>query len=118
SWPDTRLLTITTSSLIGLALLKSTLTIIFLGGGERPGLLLENNYEVALFCGLTAIILPLIPRWWRISLILALGALVFLGQSRSGAIIFAILVVYFLTQLGIPKKILAIGSFVAIPVVI
>lgn len=80
------------------ATLKAAATLVLIGPGERPGLLLENNFELALFCGLAAALYGHIARR-RGLLIVLLGVLTVLSGSRSGAVVFVILTLYAVTQL-------------------
>lgn len=79
--------------LVGMATIKAALTLIVLGPGERPGLLIENNFELALFCGLAIALYSKLGsrRSWLVGL---LGVLTLLSGSRSGAIIYFILFLY------------------------
>jgi len=84
--------------LLALSLAKSLLTIAALGPTARSGLLIENNFELALFSGLLVIVYgELSPRarFWTLAL---LAAVVVVSGSRSGAIVFAIAVVYAVSQ--------------------
>lgn len=95
-WGPIRPLLIVTWLLIGMALIKALLTFIVLGRGERPGLLTENNFELALFSGLVVVIYPHIQR--RFILLMMLGALTLLSGSRSGAVAFVLLSIFAISQ--------------------
>lgn len=82
--------------LVALALAKSVITYV-LGAGDRPGLLIENNFELALFCGLVIVVYHHMSRY-RLLMILLMGVLTVLAQSRSGAVAYAILVVFAVSQ--------------------
>lgn len=84
-------------ALLGMALTKAALTFALMGPGNRPGLLLENNFEMALFAGLIAVLYTHLnkSRLWAIG---ALGVLTFLSGSRSGAVAFLVLAVFALSQ--------------------
>jgi hypothetical protein len=97
-WTPVRLLVKVTWCLLILALVKAAATFVALGPGERPGLLLENNFELALFAGLVAILYRDHLGRSRVAAVVALGALTFLSGSRSGAIAFLILALYAVTQ--------------------
>ncbi|MGR6743382.1 hypothetical protein ACU6RU_15215 [Microbacterium sp. F1-18] len=86
-----------TWALLLMALLKSTLTFATMGPGSRPGLLLENNFELALFAGLVAVVYRHLGRgqWWAVA---TLGLLTALSGSRSGAVAFGILAIYAISQ--------------------
>ncbi|MDT3331798.1 hypothetical protein [Microbacterium aquilitoris] len=84
--------------LLAMSLAKSLLTIVTFGPTARSGLLIENNFELALFSGLLIIIYRELSgraRFWTIAL---LAAVVVVSGSRSGAIVFAIAVVYAVSQ--------------------
>lgn len=86
-----------TWALLIMALVKAVLTYVLLGPGSRPGLLLENNFELALFAGLLASVYRHLGRsqWWAVA---ALGILTALSGSRSGAVAFGILAIYAISQ--------------------
>ncbi|MGO4692078.1 hypothetical protein [Glaciibacter sp. 2TAF33] len=84
--------------LLGLALAKTALTLLTLGPGARSGLLTENNFEIALFSGLVAVLYSRLTDRSRFWAMLLLGVLVLTSGSRSGAIAYAILVVYVILQ--------------------
>ncbi|WP_218219802.1 hypothetical protein [Nesterenkonia sp. Act20] len=92
-WSRTDLLHRLAWWLIALATIKSILTTALLGPDERPGLFLENNFELALFTALAAVVhrqnAPY--RFW---LVVLLGVLTVLSGSRSGALTYLVLVVY------------------------
>lgn len=83
--------------LLGLAFVKYALTFVLYGSGSRPGLLLENNFEIALFCGLIVVLFRHLGRW-RLGAVLLMGAIAMLAGSRSGAIAFVVLVVFAVSQ--------------------
>lgn len=83
--------------LLSLAFLKSTVTFAVYGAGERPGLLIENNFEIALFAGLVIVLYRFLGRG-RIWVILLMGGLIVLSGSRSGAIAFLVLALFAITQ--------------------
>ncbi|WP_162815441.1 hypothetical protein [Microbacterium arborescens] len=102
-----------TFALIGMALAKSMLTWVLVGPGERPGLFLENNFELAMFCGLAVVIYPFLARS-RPWLLAALGALAVLSGSRSGIVAFAVVVVFAVIQIPTRRlllRYLALVSF-------
>ncbi len=92
-WSRTDLLHRLAWWLIGLATLKSILTAALVGLDERPGLFLENNFELALFTALAAVVhRQKAPH--RFLLVLLLGVLTVLSGSRSGAFTYLVLVAY------------------------
>lgn len=97
-WGPTRPLMHVAWLVIALALLKTVATIAVLGPSKRSGLLIENNFELALFCGLVAVLYSSMTYRARMWTMLLLGALVVTSGSRSGAVAFAILVVYAVSQ--------------------
>lgn len=82
-----------TWGLLILATIKSSITLYVLGRGQRPGLLLENNFELALFSGLVMVTFRWLGRgrWLAVAL---LGVLTVLDESRSGAVAFVLVAVY------------------------
>ena len=96
-WTQRWMLVVLTWWLLGLATAKAAATVAILGGDERPGLFLENNFELALFSGLTAVVYEKAGRR-RFLLVLLLGALTVLSGSRSGAIVYLLLVVYVISR--------------------
>jgi len=87
-----------TWALLAMAAAKGALTYIVLGPGERPGLLLENNFELALFCGLVAVLYKHMSPRARFITVFLLAGVTILAASRSGAVAFLLLVIYALTQ--------------------
>lgn len=83
--------------LLSLALTKTVLTFAILGPGERPGLLLENNFEIALFAGLVIVLYKHLGRG-RPWAVLLMGTMTLLSGSRSGAVAFLILALFAVTQ--------------------
>jgi len=122
-WTKSNLLVRTTIVLIGLALLKSLATRLILGAGERPGLFTENNYEIALFAGLIAVVYSRLGRY-RLLVVLALAGLTLLAGSRSGSVAVVGLVVYALSQSRVRDSfirylgVLSLFLMAAIPVII
>lgn len=98
-WGPIRPLIGVTWALLGLALVKSAATFALYGGGERPGLLLENNFELALFSGLVAVLYRHMSSRERLGVLAVLGAVVALSGSRSGAVSFVVLAVYATTKM-------------------
>lgn len=96
-WPRIKSLVNVTWFLIGLAILKGIATRILLGASVRPGLLLENNFEIPLFAGLVAVLYRHLGRY-RVFSVAAVGVLTIVSGSRSGIIAFVILAVYAVTQ--------------------
>ncbi|MDQ1121452.1 hypothetical protein [Microbacterium trichothecenolyticum] len=96
-WPRIVSLVNVTWFLIGLAILKGIATRVLLGATVRPGLLLENNFEIPLFAGLVAVLYRHLGRY-RVFSVLAVGLLTVVSGSRSGIIAFVILAVYAVTQ--------------------
>lgn len=97
-WGPSKNLRALTLGLIGLALAKAVAVFAILGPGERPGLFIENNFEIALFCGLLVTQHRDLSTVQRIAGIGMLATLMVLSGSRSGAISFAILVMFALFQ--------------------
>lgn len=97
-WPGVRWLIILTWVLIGTAFVKAVGTFLVLGPGERPGLLTESNFELALFSGLVAVIYRHLRGVERLTIMLLLGGQTVLSGSRSGAIAFLILALFAVTQ--------------------
>ncbi|MDQ0094663.1 hypothetical protein [Paeniglutamicibacter psychrophenolicus] len=95
-WGPVRPLVIVTWLLIGMATLKSILTSAVLGPNERPGLLTENNFELALFSGLVVALYRHIRH--KFLIIFTLGTLTLLSGSRSGAVAFLILCLFAISQ--------------------
>lgn len=93
TWSRPRGLVVFSWLLISLALIRYTL-LVLLGLSSRPTLLLENNFELALFTGLTAVTYKHMTPRQRILMVLAVGLLVALSGSRSGGVLFVLLVIY------------------------
>lgn len=96
-WGPVRALVRVMWVLLGLAFIKAALTFAIHGAGARPGLLTENNFELALFAGLVIVLYRFLGRG-RIWAVLLMGALNVLSGSRSGAIAFLILALFAITQ--------------------
>ena len=108
--------------LIALSLVKYGLVFSTNSGG-RTGILSENNFELALFCGLVALSYKHMGRG-RSLLVAATGLVVVLSQSRSGSIEFLILLAYLVSvstwrgPLARYLSALFIGASVIIPLLI
>lgn len=96
-WGPVRALVRVMWVLLGLAFIKAALTFAAHGAGERPGLLTENNFELALFAGLVIVLYRFLGRG-RIWAVLLMGGLTMLSGSRSGAIAFLVLALFAVTQ--------------------
>ncbi|PPG43395.1 hypothetical protein C5C17_02260 [Pseudoclavibacter sp. RFBA6] len=95
TWGSAKLLIGATWTLLILAIIKGALTQLTLG--LRPGLLLENNFEIPLFAGLVAIIYSHLGRS-RLPIVLTLGVSTVIAGSRSGVLAFVVLAMYAVTQ--------------------
>ena len=122
-WGPSRPLIGLTWALVGLATLKAALTALFLGPGSRPGLFLENNFELALFAGLVAVVYDRIGRS-RIWLVVLLGVLTMLAGSRSGAVAFVLIALYAIVRANrlnaLARYVLALAApaLILIPLVV
>lgn len=105
------------TALIGMALVKATLSFILVGPGERPGLLVENNFEIALFCGLALVLYARLTAPQRFGILAMLAALMVLSGSRSGAVAFAVLVLYVLSQANATRATKWVAGAYAMPIV-
>ena len=103
-------------ALIGMALVKAGLTYILRGSGERPGLLLENNFELALFCGLIAVLYGYMNTPERFASITMIAALTLLAGSRSGAFAFLLLAIFALSQARISRGVRAFLVVYLVPI--
>lgn len=96
--------------LIALAAVKYTGWSLVNGVGSRPGLLVENNFELALFFGLYAIYVengrPR-ERWFYLCL---LGYCTLLSGSRSGALMYLCLLIYVFLRRGRGRPIYAYAA--------
>ncbi|WZO53154.1 hypothetical protein MRBLWH7_002009 [Microbacterium sp. LWH7-1.2] len=102
--------------LLTMSLLKGAVTYVVVPG-DRPGLMLENNFELPMFAGLVAVLYPHIGRRRWLAVVL-LGGATLLSGSRSGSLAFAVLAVYALSQ--VPMKNIAIRYFtlIAVPIML
>lgn len=114
-WGSVRPLRAVTFALVGMALLKAALTYVVLGPGERPGLLLENNFEIALFSGLFAVLYSRMSGPQRLVGLVMLGSLMVLAGSRSGAAAFAVLLIFALSQTRITRASKVFAALYVIP---
>lgn len=120
-WGTPRALVRLMWTLLSLALIKASMTFIVHGPGERPGLFLENNFEIALFVGLIVVVYRFLGRG-RIYAVLLMGGLTLLGGSRSGAVAFLFLALFAIFQGRQANifvkymKVLLIPALIAIPV--
>lgn len=112
-WTSRGALTALTWWLVSLATVKAALTWVVHGPGERPGLFLENNFELALFSGLTAVVQQGSPRS-RMWLLLLLGVLTVLSGSRSGAVAYVLCFLYAMLSIRTRDVFLRLAS-VAVP---
>ncbi len=106
-----------TWALVAMAFLKAAATFALLGPGERPGLLLENNFELALFSGLVIVTYKFISPAARLGIVALMGGLTLLSGSRSGAVAFLILTVFAVTQSSRANLFVRYMLLLAIPVV-
>ncbi|HEY9266906.1 MAG TPA: hypothetical protein VIQ11_20120 [Mycobacterium sp.] len=116
-WGPVRGLVNTMWVLLGLAFFKSALTFALYGPGERPGLLLENNFEIALFCGLVVVLYRFLGRW-KLWAVVLMGAIAMLAGSRSGAIAFVVLALFAVSQAKRANLFLKYLMALALPVVV
>lgn len=102
--------------LLTMSLLKGAVTYVLVPG-DRPGLMLENNFELPMFAGLVAVLYPHIGRRRWLAVVL-LGGGTLLSGSRSGSLAFAVLAVYALSQ--VPVKNIAVRYFtvIAVPIML
>lgn len=117
-WGPPKPLRVVTFLLIAMALLKASLVYVLVGPGLRPGLLIENNFEIALFSGAIAAQYRVLTGQQRLLALSMLAGLMILAGSRSGAVAFAVLVAYALTQLNRTTATKAFVSIYALPVVV
>lgn len=99
-------------ALLFMAFGKAAATFVLLGPGERPGLLLENNFELALFSGLIAVLYRHLGRAGWLAIIV-LGLHTVLSGSRSGAVAFLILALYAISQVKLTRRNM-FGQFLAV----
>lgn len=104
-------------ALVGMALLKAALSFAIAGSRERPGLLIENNFEIALFCGLILVLYHHLSSAQRGLALTMLAALMVLAGSRSGAVAFAVLIVYVLSQAKVSNATKVIAGAYALPLI-
>lgn len=83
--------------LLSLAFIKAALTFVVYGAGARPGLLIENNFELALFSGLAIVLYRFLGRG-KIWVVLLMGGLTVFSGSRSGAVAFLVLAFFAILQ--------------------
>lgn len=93
SWGSAEKLVPMTWLLLAFAVTKVLTVSTFYPGEDRPALLVESNFELALFVGLAAVVYRYIRRG-KILLITLLGLVVLLENSRSGAVAFFLFVIY------------------------
>ncbi|NYJ17431.1 hypothetical protein HNR11_001965 [Nesterenkonia sandarakina] len=113
-WEPTRGLVRLTWFLLIMAIIKSVLSLLLEGPGERPGLLTESNYDIALYSGLTIVCYRHMGRS-RALMILLLGLIVILSGSRSGAVTFFIVALFAVFQARNSSLILKYLMACAIP---
>lgn len=118
SWGPIQPLKVVLFLLIGMATLKAGLTLVIIGPGERPGLLLENNFELALYTGAVALLYRHIAPRWRFWAIALVGLLVILAGSRSGAFAFLALIIYALSQLRFTTTSRAVLGAYVLPIAV
>ena len=107
--------------LLSLAFIKAFLTFAILGPGERPGLFLENNFEIALFVGFIVVLYRFLGKG-KIPAVILMGGLTLLGGSRSGAVSFLFLAFFAISQANISSmfvryiRLLVAPTLVFVPV--
>jgi hypothetical protein len=108
--------------LLSLLLVKS-IVLVFLNPGSRLGILAESNFEITMYCMLMAVLWSTLGRW-RFVWLAVLGVCAVLSLSRSGAIAFAILVLFLvLSQSGSRRwtslaKPIVVAAAVIVPVLV
>lgn len=94
---------IATKVIILCALVKYGVTVALNGFQSRPQLFAENNFEIALFCGLVAVTYRHLGRF-RLLFLLSLCVTVTLSASRSGIVTLGILIVFLTFRDGLRAK--------------
>lgn len=113
TWGVVKPLIVMTWVLMILAIVKGIITQATLG--LRPGLLLENNFEIPLFAGIVALIYPHL-RKSRLPIILTMGLLTVVAGSRSGVLAFVVLAMYAFVQVKRGNILLRYLAFLALPI--
>lgn len=116
-WGPAKDLRFLTLGVISAALAKAVLIFIWVGPGQRPGLFVENNYELALFCGLLVTQYRSMTSLHRFVGVTMMGALMALDGSRSGAVSFAVVILYVLWRARTTIATKVVVAIYAIPVI-
>lgn len=103
-------------TLIYLAFLKYFLAKVVFNATERPGLFIENNFELALFCGI-AIILIRINGRQELATVFTLTAITLLSGSRSGVVTLAIVWAFLILSSKLSKVTKALLVSIATPAI-
>ncbi len=114
-WGSMRGLRLLLWVLVTLSLLKTAVSVALVGPTVRSGLLIENNFEIALFVGLAVVVFDTLTRpkkWLAFSM---LAALTITSGSRSGIIAFAIFAIYAVVRARI-GPVLRYLAILAIPI--
>lgn len=112
TWGTVKPLIVTTWALMILAIVKGIITQLLLG--LRPGLLLENNFEIPLFAGLVVLVYGHLDKT-RLLIVVTLGLLTVVSGSRSGVLAFVVLAMYAVSQTDRGNVFVRYLALVALP---
>lgn len=101
--------------LIGLAAVKSAAAFAIYGPGTRPGLFVENNFEIALFCGLVVVHYREFTAVQRQAAVAMTSLLVVLSGSRSGIVALVLLLGFVLAEMPWSRATKGVAAIYALP---
>lgn len=113
-WVNVGMLRKLTSFVLAASLLKYVAVLFLEGSDSRPELLVENNFELALLCGLVAVLFPGFRRRWLV--LIVLGVIVILSGSRSASVIYLIVLAYTLFLVRREHRIALLALFYLVPI--